>query len=69
MTEREMVYRHKQAELRNPVMVAAFRGWNDAGEAATFAATHLARVWPSEMVASIDPEEFWKDRTKMLSFS
>jgi proteasome assembly chaperone (PAC2) family protein len=59
MTEREMVYRHKEAELRNPVMIAAFRGWNDAGEAATFAATHLARVWTSEKVASIDPEEFY----------
>jgi proteasome assembly chaperone (PAC2) family protein len=59
MTERDMVYRHKEAELRNPVMVAAFRGWNDAGEAATFAASHLARVWASEKVASIDPEEFY----------
>jgi proteasome assembly chaperone (PAC2) family protein len=59
MTNADMVYRHKEAKLRDPVMVVAFRGWNDAGEAATFAAMHLARVWAGEKVASIDPEEFY----------
>jgi len=41
------------------VLIAAFRGWNDAGDAATFAAMHLSRVWSAEKVASIDPEEFY----------
>jgi proteasome assembly chaperone (PAC2) family protein len=40
-------------------MVAAFRGWNDAGDAASFAAAHLGRVWSAEKFASIDPEEFY----------
>ena len=31
--------------LRDPVMVAAFEGWNDAGEAASGAVAHLERVW------------------------
>jgi proteasome assembly chaperone (PAC2) family protein len=40
-------------------MVAAFRGWNDAGDAASFAAQHLGRSWRAERIASIDPEEFF----------
>jgi predicted ATP-grasp superfamily ATP-dependent carboligase len=54
-----MVLQHEEVRLRDPVMIAAFRGWNDAGEAATFAAMHLARVWGGKKVASIDPEEFY----------
>ena len=46
-------------DLNDPVLIAAFRGWNDAGDAASFAATHLARVWSASKVASIDPEEFY----------
>ena len=45
--------------LREPVVVAAFEGWNDAGEAATFAAKFLAERWNAEEFASIDPEEFF----------
>jgi proteasome assembly chaperone (PAC2) family protein len=50
---------HRDVELNEPVMVAAFRGWNDAGDAASFAAQHLGRTWSAEKVASIDPEEFY----------
>jgi proteasome assembly chaperone (PAC2) family protein len=46
-------------ELRDPVLVAAFRGWNDAGDAASFAAQHLGRSWRSKKFAWIDPEEFF----------
>lgn len=46
-------------ELDSPVMIAAFRGWNDAGDAASFAARHLCRVWSARRFASIDPEEFF----------
>ena len=35
-------------ELRDPVLIAAFEGWNDAGEAATSAVEHLATVWDAE---------------------
>ena len=45
--------------MRDPVLIAAFRGWNDAGDAASFAAAHLGRVWSAEKFASIDPEEFY----------
>ncbi|MGH2730520.1 MAG: PAC2 family protein [Actinomycetota bacterium] len=50
---------HADMVLREPVMVAAFRGWNDAGDAASFAATHLGRAWSAEKLASIDAEDFY----------
>ncbi len=46
-------------KLRRPFLIAAFRGWNDAGESATFAARHMGRVWGAERFASIDPEDFY----------
>ena len=41
------------------VMVAAFEGWNDAGDAATQAVDHLWDAWGARRFASIDPEEFY----------
>jgi proteasome assembly chaperone (PAC2) family protein len=46
-------------ELRRPVLVAAFRGWNDGGQGATLAAGYLAKQWGADQFASIDPEEFY----------
>jgi predicted ATP-grasp superfamily ATP-dependent carboligase len=46
-------------ELRRPVLVAAFRGWNDGGQGATLAAGYLAKQWDADQFASIDPEEFY----------
>jgi len=45
--------------LRQPVLILAFSGWNDAAESATTAARYLGQIWPSEPLASIDPEEFY----------
>ena len=59
MSETEHIRTDKDIDLRDPILIAAFRGWNDAGDAATFAAAHLARVWGAEKFASIDPEEFY----------
>ena len=39
-------------------MLAAFEGWNDAGEAATSAVAHLHRVWDAREVVTLDPEEY-----------
>jgi proteasome assembly chaperone (PAC2) family protein len=44
--------------LERPVLVAAFRGWNDGGQGATLAAGYLARLWDAERFADIDPEGF-----------
>jgi len=46
-------------ELRRPVLVAAFRGWNDGGQGATLAAGYLAKQWEAERFAEIDPENFY----------
>jgi len=46
-------------ELRDPIIIAAFEGWNDAGEAATSVITHLADVWDAEPIAALDPEEYY----------
>ena len=44
--------------LRRPVMITAFRGWNDGGQAATVAAGYLAQQWDATRFADIDPEGF-----------
>ncbi|RYU11542.1 PAC2 family protein [Nocardioides iriomotensis] len=46
-------------ELRSPILVAAFEGWNDAADAASSVIDHLMRVWNARVVAAIDPEEFY----------
>jgi len=46
-------------DLRQPVLLAAFRGWNDAGEAATGAISVLTRELGAEAFAEVDPEEFF----------
>src|SRR5437588_164716 len=51
--------RAAQPRLRRPVLLAAFEGWNDAGDAATFAVRFLADRWEATPFASIDPEEFF----------
>lgn len=45
--------------LRRPILIMAFAGWNDAADAATTAARFLAQAWLAEKFASIDPEEFY----------
>jgi proteasome assembly chaperone (PAC2) family protein len=46
-------------ELRRPVLIAAFRGWNDGGQGATLAAGYLAKQWSGARFAEIDPESFY----------
>ena len=59
MDARDFLVEHAKPRLRSPILIAAFRGWNDAGESATFAADHLKKVWSAERFAEIDPEEFF----------
>jgi proteasome assembly chaperone (PAC2) family protein len=46
-------------QLRRPVMVVAFKGWNDAGESASAALGFLLEQFDGEQFAEIDPEEFY----------
>ena len=45
--------------LRRPILIMAFGGWNDAAESATTAARFLAQAWSAEKLGWIDPEEFY----------
>ena len=45
--------------MTSPTVIAAFEGWNDAGEAASSAITHLATTWEAKPVGEIDPEEYY----------
>jgi proteasome assembly chaperone (PAC2) family protein len=45
--------------VRSPVVVAAFEGWNDAGDAATAAVEHLELVWQARPLLTIDPEDYY----------
>jgi len=45
--------------LVSPVMIAAFAGWNDAADSASAAVEHLEGEWGSEVLATLDPEEFY----------
>jgi proteasome assembly chaperone (PAC2) family protein len=47
------------ADLVDPVVIAAFEGWNDAADAASGVVDHLMRVWDARVVAAIDPDEFY----------
>ena len=49
----------RQPELTRPILVAAFRGWNDGAQAATLAAGYLAKTWGAERFAEVDPEDFF----------
>jgi predicted ATP-grasp superfamily ATP-dependent carboligase len=46
-------------DLRRPVLIAAFRGWNDGGQGATLGGGYLAKQWGAESFAEIDPENFY----------
>jgi proteasome assembly chaperone (PAC2) family protein len=46
-------------ELKEPVLIAAFRGWNDGGQGASLAAGYLAKAWRADRFAEIDPENFY----------
>ncbi len=49
----------RRPELHRPVLIVAFEGWNDAGEAASTAARHLDTVWNAEPFARVDAENFY----------
>jgi proteasome assembly chaperone (PAC2) family protein len=43
----------------NALVIAAFEGWNDAGEAASEAVSHLLVGWRATLIASVDPEDYY----------
>ena len=49
----------QRPELRRPVLIAAFRGWNDGGQGASLGAAYLAKQWGAARFADIEPESFF----------
>ncbi|MDE0216382.1 MAG: PAC2 family protein [bacterium] len=48
-----------ESPRNRPTLLAAFTGWNDAGDAASGALAWLASQWDTTEVASLDPEPFY----------
>jgi proteasome assembly chaperone (PAC2) family protein len=48
-----------QHELVEPVLVAAFEGWNDAGDAASAAIEHLQLTWEATALTELDPDDYY----------
>jgi proteasome assembly chaperone (PAC2) family protein len=46
-------------QLRSPVLVCAFRGWNDAAAAASTALRAVATSLEGELIASVDAEDYF----------
>jgi predicted ATP-grasp superfamily ATP-dependent carboligase len=57
--ERERLLQPVPEGQRITVMLAAFEGWNDAGEAASDALRYLNRLWGGKKVGSIDADEYY----------
>ena len=55
----EHVRWEREPRLRRPLLVVAFEGWNDAGDASSLALEYLARAWDAERFACIDCESFY----------
>ena len=45
--------------LKNPILLVAFEGWNDAGNAASMALDHLIDVWNANLHSDLDPENYY----------
>jgi proteasome assembly chaperone (PAC2) family protein len=47
------------SELVDPVVIAAFEGWNDAADASSAVIDHLMKVWGARVIGEIDPEDYY----------
>jgi proteasome assembly chaperone (PAC2) family protein len=54
-----LIWESDPPELRAPILVCSFRGWNDAAGAASTALATVAASLDAELVASVDPEEYF----------
>ncbi len=54
-----LIWEHRPSGLKDPAMVCAFQGWNDAGDAASGATSYLADELGAQRFATLDIEEFY----------
>lgn len=55
----DLVRWEREPHLRRPLLVVAFEGWNDAGDASSLALDYLARAWNAERFAVIEAEDYF----------
>ena len=55
----ELLRWENRPSLRQPMLLAAFEGWNDAGNAASEAAAYLLRAWNGNTFAVFDSEQLF----------
>ncbi|HEX5497557.1 MAG TPA: PAC2 family protein [Mycobacteriales bacterium] len=56
-------------ELTDPVLIGAFEGWNDAGDAASTAVEHLELIWDARPLAALDPDDYYDFQVNRPSVS
>jgi proteasome assembly chaperone (PAC2) family protein len=54
-----LLWDRRPEALRAPALICAFKGWNDAADAASTALTFVGGALGAERFATIDPEEFY----------
>ena len=54
-----MIEIEQTPELVDPVVIAAFEGWNDAADAASATVDHLMKVWGARIIGEVDPEDYY----------
>jgi proteasome assembly chaperone (PAC2) family protein len=64
-------WEHRPDGLRAPALICAFKGWNDAADAASSAISYVGTALGAQRFATIDPEEFYdfqatRPRVKMV---
>jgi proteasome assembly chaperone (PAC2) family protein len=64
-------WEHRPDGLRAPALICAFKGWNDAADAASSAIEFVGSALGAERFATIDPEDFYdfqatRPRVKMV---
>ncbi len=64
-------WEHRPDGLRAPALICAFKGWNDAADAASSAISYVGTALNAHRFATIDPEEFYdfqatRPRVKMV---
>jgi proteasome assembly chaperone (PAC2) family protein len=64
-------WEHRPDGLRAPALICAFKGWNDAADAASSAISYVGTALDAHRFATIDPEEFYdfqatRPRVKMV---
>ncbi|MGW4401444.1 PAC2 family protein [Amycolatopsis nivea] len=48
-----------RTDAPRPIMILAFEGWNDAGDAASQAIEHLQLSWDATPLAEIEPDDYY----------